>query len=462
MAACATCTSYTVCQSCQSVNGIAYFLDVNICTVKCPSNQFGNLTSFVCTNCADGCQSCFAGTLSSCYTCGVASNSDIYFLIYGTNTCSKTCPNGQYSNSTSYTCMLCNANCLTCIGTSSYCLTCGFSTIGANLYLYGSSCLLTCPDGYFANVTANTCDPCHFGCATCTGPLLTNCIVCNNYNNSGTIDVYYKVVGQTTCNTSCPTGQFISSLPNACASCDPGCISCSITSTNCTINACNTGYYYLATNNSCLSTCPDNYYANTTTGLCTVCAAGCQLCYGGSLNECTQCQIATNNVSYFKVIDVNTCTTTCPNGSYPYSLLLACKYCDPSCLTCNTSATDCQTCNNVTGIPYFYLSNKCLAICPNGYYGETSNNTCVLCPTGCSLCYGGTQSECTKCTTALSVPYFLVYGTTNCSTSCPDGQYSNTAANGCFLCDPNCHTCVGNATYCLTCSLTVTGISLYL
>lgn len=91
-----------------------------------------------------------------------------------------------------------------------------------------------------------------------------------------------------------------------------------------------------------------------------------------------------------------------------------------------------------------------------------SNNTCVLCTTGCSLCTGGTQSECTKCTTVLTVPYFLIYGTTNCSTSCPDGQYSNTAANSCFLCDSNCHTCVGTSTYCLTCSMTVSGINLYL
>lgn len=359
--------------------------------------------------------------------------------------------------------MLCNANCLTCVNTSSYCLTCGFSTIGANLYLFGSSCLLTCPNNYFANTTANTCDPCNVGCATCTGPLLTDCTVCRNYNNSGTIEVYYKVLSATTCDRGCPTGQFISSsFPNTCAYCDPSCINCSVTSTNCTLNACNPGYYYLASNSTCVSNCPNNYYANTTTGLCTVCIAGCQLCYGGSLNECTLCQTTASNVSYYKIIDINTCTQICPPGQYPYQLLLACQYCHPTCLTCNTSATDCQTCNNISGIPYFQLNNKCLAICPNGYYGEVSNNTCEYCPTGCSLCYGNLQSTCTKCTTALTVPYFLVYGTTNCSTSCPDGQYSNTAANSCFLCDQNCNTCVDTSTYCLTCTMTPTGIKLFL
>jgi proprotein convertase subtilisin/kexin type 5 len=325
VAACASCTSLAVCQSCQSVNGIAYFLSGSSCTVACPSYQFGKLTNNQCTNCADGCATCFGSSLSNCYSCNASSTAVNYYLVYGTNTCNNLCPDGQYANSTIYQCLLCNANCLTCVTTSSYCLTCGFSTIGANLYLHVSSCLLTCPDGYYANSVGNTCDPCHYGCATCTGPLLTNCTVCSDYNNSGTIVTYYKIVAATTCDVSCPGGQFINSkAPNSCAYCDNSCISCSISSSNCTINACASGYYYLPSTSNCLSTCPNNYYANNSTGICTVCSAGCQLCYGGSLTTCTQCQITASNVSYFKIIDINTCTTVCPPGQYPYQLLLAC------------------------------------------------------------------------------------------------------------------------------------------
>ena len=57
--ACATCTSLTVCQSCQSVNGRAYFLSGAQCTVTCPSIQFGKTVGFVCTNCHEGCKTCF-------------------------------------------------------------------------------------------------------------------------------------------------------------------------------------------------------------------------------------------------------------------------------------------------------------------------------------------------------------------------------------------------------------------
>lgn len=250
-------------------------------------------------------------------------------------------------------------------------MSCGFSSIGTNLYLYGTSCLLNCPNGYFANSTANTCDICATGCAICSGPTLNDCSVCLTVNNSGTLTPYYKEMGVTTCNTSCPSGQLISSyVVNSCSMCDPGCISCSITSANCTITACQSGYYYYYINSTCLSTCPNNYYANTTTGLCVQCDPGCQLCTGSGLLSCSSCQITSLNVSYFKVIDITQCTTVCPPGQYPYNLLLQCQYCASSCLTCNTSAIDCQTCNNISGVPYFNLNNKCLLTCPGGYYGQ--------------------------------------------------------------------------------------------
>lgn len=48
---CASCTSYSVCQSCQSLNGVAYYLDSNTCIIKCPSIKFGQLSNFTCLNC---------------------------------------------------------------------------------------------------------------------------------------------------------------------------------------------------------------------------------------------------------------------------------------------------------------------------------------------------------------------------------------------------------------------------
>lgn len=266
--------------------------------------------------------------------------------------------------------MLCDANCLTCSGTSTFCLSCGFSSIGASLYLFAHGCLLACPNGYFPNTTTNICDPCHAGCAICTGSTSNECSVCRTANSSGTLTPYYKEVGANNCSTSCPTGQLISGrLPNTCSVCDPGCASCFGLSTNCTLGDCNAGYFYYQLNSSCLTSCPNNYYANTTTKWCIKCDDGCSLCFGSGITSCTKCETTAANVSYYKVIDVNICNTTCPDGQYPYQLLLACQYCSTPCLTCNTSAIDCQSCTNVSGVPYFNLNNKCLLNCPNGYYG---------------------------------------------------------------------------------------------
>lgn len=212
-------------------------------------------------------------------------------------------------------------------------------------------------------------------------------------------------------------------MPNSCSTCDPGCSACTGLSTNCDVGQCNPTYFYLATNSSCLLSCPNNYYPNTTTQYCTQCDPGCLLCYGSTHLMCTSCQTTAANVSYYKVIDIDTCSTTCPPGQYPYNLLLACQYCSNTCLTCNTSATDCQTCNNVSGVPYFQHQNQCLLSCPNAYYGELSINSCVGCFAGCALCFAGNNVSCTQCQTDNTTIYYLVYGSTNCSLTCPDGQY---------------------------------------
>jgi proprotein convertase subtilisin/kexin type 5 len=168
--------------------------------------------------------------------------------------------------------MLCNVNCKTCVNTSTTCLSCGFSSIGANLYLLGNQCLLNCPHSYFADINTNQCVSCHLGCALCFGSAITQCSKCKTENILGTITPYYLYGNDTVCATTCPSGQFINpNLPNACISCDPGCLACSITSTNCTLSACNAGYYYYSANSSCLRNCPNNFYNNNLTGMCSQC-----------------------------------------------------------------------------------------------------------------------------------------------------------------------------------------------
>jgi proprotein convertase subtilisin/kexin type 5 len=101
-----------------------------------------------------------------------------FFLVQQTTICSTLCPDGQYGNKTTHTCMFCNINCKTCENTSTTCMSCGFSSIGANLYLLANQCLLACPDTYFSDETTNKCVTCHLGCALCFGPAITQCTKC--------------------------------------------------------------------------------------------------------------------------------------------------------------------------------------------------------------------------------------------------------------------------------------------
>ena len=147
--ACLTCTTDSVCQSCQSINGVGYYLDVNFCTVSCPSTQYGG-SGYLCLNCHDSCLTCFGGAANQCRTCKT-NNSIPYYLVYKTTFCNDTCPNGQYKNDTDNTCGLCSSGCVTCVSTSTNCLTCGFSSDGLNLYFNENRCLMNCPNSKWPN-----------------------------------------------------------------------------------------------------------------------------------------------------------------------------------------------------------------------------------------------------------------------------------------------------------------------
>ena len=139
-----------------------------------------------CTACSTNCATCFGFTETQCYTCTSFGGTD-YFLVYGTDWCNASCPDGQYSNITNHQCMLCSG-CKTCTTTSTNCLTCGFSAYGFELYLHNAACLLTCPNGFWANTVGNTCDACTAGCLTCTNAGLSSCMTCDNATGSP----YYK------------------------------------------------------------------------------------------------------------------------------------------------------------------------------------------------------------------------------------------------------------------------------
>ena len=232
------------------------------------------------------------------------------------------------------------------------------------MFKYLTTCLVVCPNAFWANSTANTCDACTTGCLTCTNIGLNNCLTCGN----GTGTPYLKEIGATVCGPTCPAGQFISaSFPNDCQPCASNCITCAVLADNCTSLNCSINYYYL--NNTCLTTCPNQYYPDSSLRQCILCTSGCALCFGSGLSSCTQCLTVGGTTDYFLQYAVpNTCGTGCNAGEYKDTTHLKCKPCNSACATC-TSATVCQTCQSVNGVGYFLSGTTCTVACPSTHYG---------------------------------------------------------------------------------------------
>lgn len=134
-------------------------------------------------------------------------------------------------------------------------------------------------------------------------------------------------------------------------------------------------------------------------------------------------------------MNLDQCTTDCPPGYYEENTGLICAPCHESCLTCDTSATDCTSCGSSADVVYFlHIDAFCYETCPERFYGEIVNgstNLCSDCDVKCQICSGPSHDECMSCRTEKNITYFLEYGTNSCVVDCPDGQYSDAALHLC-------------------------------
>lgn len=148
-------------------------------------------------------------------------------------------------------CLPCPHRCLTCTSFSS-CQVCK-----NKFRLQDGICKSKCDSGYFYNTTAGTCVACTN--ATTTGHC-SGCVYSVNYNrmdcvycDDGYVLIKDSITNVTSCVQSiygCPIGYYyLLSDPKTCQLCQPACLSCSYSSTNCT--QCKPTYKLV--NNMCIS-----------------------------------------------------------------------------------------------------------------------------------------------------------------------------------------------------------------
>lgn len=97
----------------------------------------------------------------------------------------------------------------------------------------------------------------------------------------------------------------------------------------------------------------------------------------------------------------------------------------------------------------------CWATCPGGYYSNSTDGKCYLCPQSlncgnCTIVNATSTVQCTSC----AYSYYFQVSTSTCSSSCAGNQYGNNGNNSCMGCDPSCTTCSGpGASFCTTCPI---------
>lgn len=224
MGLCLNCLSSTQCLTCQSPY-IYYDIDFQ-CLLACPSTHYE--LNYVCKLCLAPCMTCLDA--STCLSCSIG--------YYYNGTCLASCPQGTYANTTAGSCDVCASQCLSCEGSPSFCLTCVSPYL-----LFESSCLLGCPSALYYQLESL--------CLICSSP----CLTCSS--SSSCLSCQLGYLFSTSCLSSCQDGYYSDTLTSACRPCSSSCLTCE-SQTICLSCLSPLNLYSY----SCISQCPSGTYAH--------------------------------------------------------------------------------------------------------------------------------------------------------------------------------------------------------
>ncbi|KAI4457760.1 proprotein convertase subtilisin/kexin-related [Holotrichia oblita] len=183
---------------------------------------------------------------------------------------------------------------------------------------------------------------------------------------------------------------------------------------------------------TCVSTCPPRSYSDAQ-GLCQPCHESCNTCTGPGQNNCLSC-----SPGHVRVLDLDVCLQQCPEGYFEDYLEKTCIPCQPNCASCQDRPDHCTSCDH----HLLLHQNQCSASCPDNTY-ETEDYSCAPCHNSCETCRGSNSSQCVSCT-----PDKFWYDG-RCNKDCPAHHYADHHQRECIECPPGCSEC--NSTTCISC-----------
>jgi proprotein convertase subtilisin/kexin type 5 len=163
-------------------------------------------------------------------------------------------------------------------------------------------------------------------------------------------------------------------------------------------------------------TCPHfNDYCTNSRKTCANWCSRSGFCMGGVCNCMPtnfgpDCSITACSQGEYYHPASQTCTSSCPSGTYPNKYSNTCEPCKSPCLQCINTPTNCIGCVASSADRFFY-NGTCYRTCPNSTFA--SGLTCIACDQSvfCKTC-SGSASLCTSCLGNL----FLSQG--SCVSSC--------------------------------------------
>uniref|UniRef100_A0A7N6B092 P/Homo B domain-containing protein n=1 Tax=Anabas testudineus TaxID=64144 RepID=A0A7N6B092_ANATE len=425
--ACATCAGIEACTKCAE----NYLLEDWRCVLTCSTGYY--LSEQTSDNgqvqrCDHSCYECLGPGERNCSGCASG-----YNLEAGACMVSTICKDGQYMSSHGK-CHLCDATCQQCTGPEREdCISCP-----ATRFFDEGRCDIRCQAGRFA--AGMQCVPCHHTCKECTDEGPDNCTLCDR-DRFGM--ARYLFQGQ--CRHVCPEG-FFHSARSRCEPCPADCIMCTaadrclhcspghkLRNGQCVPLECSAGERHTLLGTNCHQSCPDGTYNAKDTMVCAPCEdKQCVIC---DQSQCYWCEEG------FYVFD-GQCVDHCEDGFYVDEESQECEPCHRACRTCGgPQYDDCDSCEDgFTLEKGECIERNRLAPCPEEYFRNSLSNvnyTSVLnCHSICKTCSDAGREDCTSCFPG----HFLSPGQT-CTSHCPSGTFANKVSSHCEDCSEGCVVC---------------------
>ncbi|XP_035019066.1 proprotein convertase subtilisin/kexin type 6 [Hippoglossus stenolepis] len=194
------------------------------CVSHCPLGHYEDIGAHRCIRCYKGCETCVGKSGGHCLSCRRG-----LYLNPLNSSCIDSCPTGYFADENQRQCLKCNITCMKCLSYADRCSACseGYS-------LAGMTCIPECTNGTFFHLEEMTCSPCHSSCQTCTGRGKEECIQCTK----GYLQQEWRCVE--TCSPGYYSAEAAGVPHKICQRCEENCLSCSGPGTTCT--KCKEGY----------------------------------------------------------------------------------------------------------------------------------------------------------------------------------------------------------------------------